>query len=178
MARVIIPVLLLVVSAGLFFGFVDPQYQEIKQLSLESKKYDQALQKSKELQQVRDQLLAKYNSIPPENLSKLEQLLPENIDNVRLILDIDTIARPYGLVIRNLTVSGTGKDAQTIGTDSNVYGSVALGFSVTARYENFIKFMHDLERSLRVVDITSITFTANDSDSSDYQVLLKTYWLK
>ena len=51
--------------------------------------------------------------------------------------------------------------------------------TVTASYDNFIAFLKDLEKSLRLVDVVSLTFTAPESSPTyDFTIGLKTYWLK
>ena len=57
-------------------------------------------------------------------------------------------------------------------------GSVELGFTVSASYENFLAFLHDLEHSLRVVDIENLTFQVQPEGTiNDYQFNIRTYWL-
>ena len=53
-----------------------------------------------------------------------------------------------------------------------------MSFKVSAPYENFVKFMKDLEQSLRIVDVTALSFKANANNIYDYSVSIKTYWLK
>lgn len=81
--------------------------------------YNEALNNSKALEAERDKLTQKYNSFDPENLSKLQKLLPDNVDNIRLILEIEKIASPYGMVLKNVKYDATDKNtavSQTIGT--------------------------------------------------------------
>ena len=55
-----------------------------------------------------------------------------------------------------------------------------------ASYSNFVSFVKDLEKSLRVVDVNSITFSSTESvgtsqassDMYKYEFKVKTYWLK
>ena len=54
--------------------------------------YNEALNNSKALEDKRDTLTAKYNTIDPNDLIKLQKLLPDNVDNIRLILEIGQIA--------------------------------------------------------------------------------------
>src|SRR3989338_11599292 len=98
----IIPMLLLVAAVGLFFTFTDPKYQEIKNIQAQIATYDTALDNSKNLLKIRDGLLLIYNSISSENLNRLELLLPDTVDNIRLVLDIDTIASRHGIIVKNL----------------------------------------------------------------------------
>lgn len=177
--RVFIPLLLLAVSVGVFFLYIDPEYQKIKILRAEEAQYNDALNKSKELQKERDKIKDKFNKIPAEEVDRLEKLLPDNVDNVRLINDLEAIVGRYGAHIRNIKI-GTPAASQrdVLGADIAKFGILSLEFSLQTSYKNFLQILRDLEDSLRLVDVTSIGFLSSDNDNSDYNLAIKTYWLK
>src|SRR3989338_2233673 len=176
MFKLIVPIILIAVAVGLFVTFTNPLYREVVLLREGAKSYDEALDNSKALENERDMLTQKYNTIDPGNLAKLEKLLPENVDNIRLILEIEKIALPYGMGLR-------GGAAPVEPTNRN-YGTWTLEFSTSGTYGNFLSFVRDLERNLRVVDISSIAFSSNISPAGpfseiyQYRFKIKTYWLK
>ncbi|TSC71689.1 MAG: Uncharacterized protein G01um101448_1107, partial [Parcubacteria group bacterium Gr01-1014_48] len=86
-------------SIGLFVVFIDPTYKENQVLLVERAKLTEALDKAHELQKVYEQLEEKDRSIAAGDLERLLRLLPDHVDNVRLIIDIDQIANRYGLTI-------------------------------------------------------------------------------
>jgi len=195
MNRIISQVVLVIVSVALFFSFVDPLYRRedpekpgIKVLQAEIAKYDEALDRSKELVAEKTRLVAVRASIDAESRERLEKLLPDSIDNIRLIIDINNIAKPYNLFLNDLKLTGldeTGKSDNTtaaareaaIGGNETI-GSVTLSFAVTAQYEVFKQFMRDLEKSLRLVDVTDLSLKAAEQDYYEFKVTLKTYWLR
>lgn len=181
----IISILLVLLSAGLFFGYIDPTYGEIKALKAEKAEYEQALNNSRELQAERDELLEKLNTFRTADLEKLSKLLPDNIDNVRLIIDIDTVASRYGMRVRDFITSAAGGGEEgIIGPNNSPYGTITLAFSTTGTYETFMAFLSDLERSLRLIDVVDIGFEAPLEEGRaaagiyDYKVTIRTYWLK
>lgn len=177
----LLPILFVAAAAGIFFGFIDPAYSRVQELRAEESQFDQALTRSRELQQVRDQLLSRYNVIPEMQVTRLKKFLPDNVDNVRLILDIDSIAARYGMRTRNVQLQTTDDrpNRGQVGQSDSAYQSVVVTFSVTGPYDVFRSFIEDLERSLRLVDIIGISFSsANTGDVYDYSVSIKTYWLK
>src|SRR3990167_9463774 len=107
MTRFVMPVILIGISIVAFFMFTNPIYNNITLLRAEVASYNQALSNSKALENERDKLTAKYNSINPDNLIKLQKLLPGNIDNIRLVLEIEQIASPYGMVLKDVKYSAT-----------------------------------------------------------------------
>jgi Tfp pilus assembly protein PilO len=176
--------------------FTIPTYNDIKELRTEGKSYNEALGNSKALQSERDKLTAKYNSFNKEDLDKLEKLLPENVDNIRLILEIEQLAAPYGMALRNVQYNKaeTSTTAQNSPFAAGVarqqdrkdYGTFDLEFTTYGSYANFLKFLRALENNLRIVDISSISFSANNpvtpqkaaSDVYEYNLKIRTYWLK
>jgi Tfp pilus assembly protein PilO len=54
-----------------------------------------------------------------------------------------------------------------------------VSFKVDSDYETFVSFLQDVEKSLRIVDVTDLTFTAPDKSTNyDFGITIKTYWLK
>ena len=180
MIKFLIPVVFVVAAIGLFFGYIDPTYLAVKELKAKNQQYSDALDKSKELQAVRDRLLSKYNAFRGADLDRLQKLLPDAIDNVRLILDLDNMATRYSMRTRNVTISNQNPPKEgTVGPEENRYGTATITFSVIGSYDTFLAYLRDLESSLRLVDITSILFTVGaNSDLNQYTISVKTYWLK
>lgn len=193
MNRIAFQVVLVVVSVALFFAFSNPLYTNsagddpkewgIQRLKQEIDTYNNAIDTSEQLVAQKASLIAKRDSIDPKNRERLERLLPDTIDNIRLIIDINNIAKPYGLVLKNLQLAGAEKNGAkgdsagvAIGGNDTI-GSVTMQFSVTARYPVFKQFLRDLQNSLRLVDVTDVKITGGTKDFYDYSVTLKTYWL-
>jgi len=184
--RLLLPVLFLIIAGSIFFWYINPVYSAVQSLVAQESQYDQALSKARELQDVRDQLLARYNTFSQTDLDRLGKLVPDSIDNVRLTLDLDSMASKYGMRVRNVSIdtnnntpAGAGvQNGQQIGPSSQAYESVAISFSVSGSYTIFRQYLTDLEKSLRLGDVIGISFTPNDTGIYDFNVLLKTYWLK
>jgi len=178
MLRFFVPILLLIASGVLFFGYIDPTYRHIVELRTDEARYDSALNNTEELQSVRDVLRSKYNSFSGTDLERLAKMVPNNVDNVRLVRDIDGIASKYGMSLYNTTVGVVESGPSEIGFSDDPYGSVLLTFSVTGPYKTFLNFLKDLEASLRIVDVMDVSFSASDKDLYEYRVAIQTYWLK
>lgn len=196
-----LPFILLIASAGLFFAYVNPTYRGLDVQKAEVARLDEALNKAKELQAIRDKLLAKYNTFSSEDLERLRKLLPDHIDNVRLIIDMDNIASRYGMTITKVgikrseetdndaassVVSGeaaslqrdfTAPERQGTSLESPL-GTVDLSFTVSGTYETFLAFLRDIERSLRLVDIVDLSFTSSKGNFYDFNITIRAYWLR
>lgn len=175
-----LPIILIIAAIGLFYTYVDPTYTNIQTLLEREQKFNDALTKSRELKSLRDSLRGKYNAFLTEDLARLNKLLPNNVDNVRLALDIDGIASLYNMRIKNISIRGSSSNERqkTIGPDSKPYESTVLTFSVASTYENLILFLKDIERSLRIVDTTQLSFAEPNGDLYEYKISIRTYWLK
>jgi hypothetical protein len=181
MKGLLLPAVLLAVAIGLFAAFTNPTYQAAKALAAQSSAYEQALQTAHDLKSQRDQLLAKRDTFSQDDTQKLQRLLPDNVDNIRLIIDVNNIASRHQLTLKNVALGSVGGDQQrtaaSVGAAGSPIGTVELGFTVTAGFDNFSAFMLDLEHSLRLVDIEKMSFKDAVGDSADYSVTIRTYWL-
>ena len=180
------PIVFILVSIVIFFTVTDPIYKEVKALRVTYAQYQDVLDRSAQLLKQRQVLQDKYDSFSKDDIDRLKKLLPDTVDNVRLIIDIDEIAKRYGLTIKNVrlddsktnTTSGANSPIATITAGGANYGTIPMGFSVTSDYNTFLSFLEDLEGSLRIVDVTNIALKPGTNNTYSYDVSLKTYWLK
>jgi len=180
MRRFLMPIILIGISVVVFIMFINPGVERIKIVDSEAAEYSEALTKSRELRALREELNSVYNSFPTNDLDFLKKMVPDHVDNVRLIIEIDNIASQYGMTVRDAELANSDSSDGSEGViDLPGRGKeeISLSFSVIASYESFLKFLGDLEQSLRIVDIESVDFTASDLDLNEYSLTVKTYWL-
>jgi hypothetical protein len=181
--RYLLPLILTAAAIGLFVVYTNPTYQvQVKALQVNTQSYDDALDKSQELKKIRDDLLKRYNTFSSDNKAKLEDLLPDNVDNIRLVIDINNIATRNSITVKNLSVGDTqnsknSKNTGAVAAAASTVGTVDLGFTVTSDFDHFLKFLYDLEHSLRLIDIQKISFSVGETGTTDYSVTIRTYWL-
>ena len=178
MFKFILPIFLISLSAGMFFFFIDPNYKDIQELKEDHDQYDEALNKSKELRGVRDTLLSKYNTFDPKNIERLEKIIPDNVDNVKLIMEIDSMASKYGATIRRIDVNSLISEKDPLGRDTKKYNAINLDLMIETSYEDSIKFLNDLSNSLRIMDVNSLSFESSKLSLYQFKLNFKTYWLK
>lgn len=143
-------------------------YNGIKTIEKEKQSYTIALENAKNLEARRSELTQKYNSISIEDINKLENLLPNNVDNIKLVLELETLAQKYDLLIENpkletssLTSGNTniagGPNLRTPNDPSILpYGTFTMDFSVRSNYQNLKYFIEDIEKNLRLIEIVGI----------------------
>ncbi len=179
----IIASLLILASIGIFFGLIKPAYGNVLSLQSQIKTYDDALSQGNILQAKISADKQQLASFSQSDVDRLNKLIPDTIDNVKLIIDIKNIALQSGMLLKSINVSDTKDAVDQSGnpTSNNPFGiqSVDLSFVVTSSYPNFVLFLQRLEQSLRLVDVRSVSFTPTDtSNVYDFSVTLRTYWLK
>jgi hypothetical protein len=197
--NIILPIFLILSSIGIFFGYIDPNYKGggdpvISNLSgtttIDYSSYDILFLRSKlvEFQDIskkseqiildRNNLVKKSNNITTIDKNRLSKFLPTNVDNIRLIIEISDMASARGLFAKNISVSDPKKSIDSVNVNSSSYNTLLVRFSVNTTYDNFLVFLDDLENNLRILDITDISFSSTDVGFYDFNIGLKTYWLK
>lgn len=191
-------IVLIIVSIGVFFFFIDPQYKNVQKLNAEIEENNKVIEVANRLKSKKDELNDKFNQISQEEKTELEKLLPDTVDNVRLIIDINNIAEQFGIVIRDINIStketnvneskkvvaqksnfdGVLQENSIKYVDTSRVGVITFSFSVSAKYEVFLEFLKQLEESLRLVDIRNMQISRGSGVFYDYRVTLDTYWLK
>ena len=154
---------------------------------------DVTLEESGKLLEVHDSLLRKYNSISSENLKRLTQILPNDIDVVRLIVDIDALTTKHRLSIRSFEVpylesevaSASSKKKQAVQeVDEGPVGNAILTIECEGEYADFKALLLDIEKSLSLMDLVSLHIEVSDMTRPNavrgtvYTLGLQTYWLK
>lgn len=179
--KTILSIIFFVASVAIVVVFTVPQYMctkdtcsydGIKKLRVGLVEYSKAMDSAKDLDSRRSSLVEKYNSISVEDRQRLEDMLPNNVDNIKLVLELETIAKKHGLIIESpkletktetvKTDVPTNSQGQAIRSDSgNVsslpYGTFTLDFTVRSTYENAKKLVTDIEQNLRLIEPISLT---------------------
>jgi Tfp pilus assembly protein PilO len=185
-----IPIILIIVAIGIFYTFTDSRIGEIQATAAANQGYLSAINNSVELITERDAVLKQYNTISSSDQERLNTMLPDNVDNVRLIIDVNGIASRHGFPIQNITTSADSSGSSASGSgglsessggsnSDNPYGIVTISFDFTSSYANFMAFMQDIQASLRILDISNLTVTTGSTPGTfTYSMQLQTYWLK
>lgn len=207
MARLIFIILSLVISGFIVFsaggvilnGSEDPAMQTVflgghpeglNQLLAKKQILNEAISNAEELKGKIASLEQAQKNIPAEDLARLDKFIPDHIDNINLIIDINNIAATQGMIIKNVKVrSGLDETGATPVADGGVATNVAasgqnkiadtyLSFSVTGNYDSLLGFLDSLANSLRVADVTSLSFTVDEKGVNQYNFEIKTHWVK
>jgi Tfp pilus assembly protein PilO len=177
--RLFFPIIFIAVGIASFVFFTNPTYQRSKVKEAELKGFVEANESAAKLKAKRTELELQRNSISASDIDRLMKMLPDGVENVGLIIEMNRIARQKGVSIRNARINeGSTSKGGSVGPDGNKYGTISMTFGVSLSYLDFQDFLQALEKNLRLVDVTAITFAASRTDKYDYNITLQTYWLK
>ncbi len=206
MIQFMLPIFILLASAGVFFGFTKNEYQAVQDRKAEVAEYDKAVQNSTILLKKREELLDLKNKFQKDDLNRLNILMPDDVNSTKLILEIEHLATsvhnlafedpkydPNKKIASLGAVSGgapastdgaSAKDAKPVNPkiqeleNQKEYGSFELEFTLIGTYSDFIAFLGDLEKSLRIVDIQQLQIVPKEGNNLKYVLKVQTYWLK
>ncbi len=186
MSSRILPVLALFVAIGILFGYVRPGWSgTIAETKAAIALNEQALTAASEYKAQQNALAAARSAIDPEHLRRLSVFLPDSVDNVRLILDLNALAARSGLSLSNIDVvinDTSGSVTNTPGAlgaaAPNPVGSVNLSLSAIGTFAALQTFLDGVERSARLLDVKNIAVKGSDTGVYTYQMTLRLYWLR
>lgn len=200
----IISIILIAASIAFFIFFTKPKWVELNANKLEVEKLKIAEDNAKNLKTKIDSLLKIKASIKEEDLDKIKKMIPDNVENVKLIIDFDSMlqdlitSKGTASIYRNANSQTTddfsienpkiskGNAVIEGGFDSSQLGVADFTFTVSLTYGDFLDFLKRIETSSRIFDIESISFSSPDSKGVrnpddivyNFNIALKTYWLK
>ena len=200
----IISIILIAASIAFFIFFTRPKWEELKANRIEVEKLNVAQDNAKKLKARIKSLLDIKNAITETDLEKIQKMIPNNVENVKLIIDFDNMVQ--ALVTEkgtaNLYKSTNPADSGKISIDNpkisqgtamvdGAFDAAQLGvadfnFTVSLTYDDFMEFLKRIETSTRIFDVESITFSTPTVSAGTnpneivytFNVGLKTYWLK
>ncbi len=178
----LLPVALALIAIGLFFGYINPTYSgHVAELRNEIKSYDAALVAAKKFVAEETKLKLQRSSISDEDLARIEAFLPDGVDNVRLILDLNSLASRSGVVLSNFDTSATAVpnegDKLSL-TSQGPVESLDLSVSATGNYSSFKSFLKGAELSLRPLDLIDLTIDDSNTGVYSYTMTFRIYWLR
>ena len=197
------PIIFIVATLGLFFGYVQPTLSgSIATLNAEIQDLDTALMAAEQFKQKELELTRARNEIAPEQLARLEAFLPDSVDNVQLIVDLNSLATRSGVSLSDFDIQGSSSSASadagaaTPGTApdpamtaaasaNSVLGAnlaepvdtLELSVSATGSYAAFRTFLAGVEQSLRPLDIVELSVDDSATGVYTYDITFRLYWL-
>jgi Tfp pilus assembly protein PilO len=188
MSSRVLPVIAVILALGIFFTYVHPVWTgPIAETKVAIENNVKALAAAEQYQKEQDLLTSRRNEIDPANLDRLMKFLPDSVDNVGIILDVNALAARSGLALSNIDVksNSSSASAQTPNPDgtlpvagSNPVGSVDLSLSAVGTYSALQSFLEGIEKSARLLDVREVKVKGSETGVYTYQMVIRLYWLR
>jgi hypothetical protein len=175
MSKNIISLLFIVTAVAMFLVWTRPHLREIDSLKIRKDAFNQALADSRELQQLRDALLVKFNSIKTTDLEKFDKMILQAADPTKLMVAVDNMSKASNVILKDFGAEEISEEQAGKGVAPK-YKKVQMGITLSASYENFLGFLGQLQKSLRLMDVDKITFNAADEDLYDFNLQAVSYF--
>lgn len=193
----ITPILAILITLAVTLVYTRPTWNgPISDLRDRIDSYDAALVAAERFAEKEAELTRARAAIPPESLARLQAFLPDGVDNVQLILDLDALAARSGVTLSDFDIKGLEGEGTTDGatptiptqpvvpnargvlSDSSPIDSVELTMSATGSYTAFRRFLTGIEQSLRPMDLVSLSVDESETGVYTYDLTLRIYWLR
>lgn len=156
----VLPLLFIAATAGLFFLFTYPKYNEIQprkdQINQLATKKDTL---GKKLTRLND--LVDFKEVMDQNSNLINTALPSEANVPLLLTQVQQIAKENGLEIRNLTYSSSG------GTSQLEANKVNINMSAEGSFSQIQSFFYTIEKAARVLEYNTIRFSSANSGRVD-----------
>ena len=179
----VLPVVALFLAIAAFLLYVNPTWSgPIATTKAVIAANDVALTVAGQYIAQQNQLATERDAIDPADLLRLATFLPDSVDNVGLILDLNALAANSGLALSNIDVTGNTTNVSSAATATRVasspVGSVDLALSAVGTYDALQNFLQGVERSRRLLDMRDLTMKGSDTGVYTYRMTLRLYWLR
>ena len=158
------------VVAAVFIGLIFPSFQEFRDLSAEFQ------QKQKELKELEDylshlqEISAQLKEFAPQ-LSKIDQALYGDSYLPSLFTFLQQEAAKNGLNLDQITIG-----QQSVSKEGESLKERTINLQLSGVYPNFKSFLISLEGSARIIEATSLSFSAKSlKESPKFSLIIKVY---
>ena len=81
-----------------------PEYATVRGLMDKKAEYEDVNKKAQDLTVLRTDLMSQYSKISDADKQKLQQMIPEHFDSVRLVANLNGIANKYGMIVNDVII--------------------------------------------------------------------------
>lgn len=187
MSKTLLNLLLITVSVAFYYVIISPVYfgggnlyvvspdQSIVQLREFKNKNDTALQQLEDGLVKIDNLKKDYSSIDQYTQDRLNIMIPDKIDGVRLVSEVTSLVTSSGLPVDGLSYAKEGEDKKLPGV-----GIYSISFSTKCSYFDLKNLLSKFETSMRLFSVQSVSFSTglNLDEPMAVNIKMNTYYIK
>ena len=179
MLRSIIAIIIISLSIGFTFMYAKPMYDRTNETRQKLEKVSGTFTDVQKIKDLIDQTSATLSRVPQTSLDRFNAFIPETVDPIRFANMLKTIGVANNLVLQNIKVDDkTNELIPGVATSSTLvkpavepsadqtaavsplkkYKATKASFAVVATYSGFLSLLEDLENSIAMMNITSLSF--------------------
>lgn len=168
--RFIVIAICLIVSLGLGFGIILPKHQGIKNLQFEIEKKEIELRYKEEYFSHLWEISEKLKEFE-KSLAKIDSAIPQEPSLPSLFNFLEKISSQSGLLLKKVgPVSSVSLD------EKPEIQEHSFSISLLGSYSAFKNFLTSLEKSARLIEVKSISFSSPKKGTSfDFNLLIKVH---
>ena len=97
--------IMVVIAVGIYVTVTQSLINGAEQVQTVNNQYLTALADAARLVAVRDQVRATYDAISENDRARLDKMIPSTVDNIRLIIDLSSVAASHGLALKGISAA-------------------------------------------------------------------------
>ena len=196
--RSAVQIVLIIISVVIIVTYIKPAFSDMKATQDETAQYQKVLDTAQSYNSELQRLLSQANSFSTSEIRALERYLPDTVDPILVMRDIDIIVRNNGMNLDSVTsedsVTSIG-GSEAVGSneedffddiDSSGSGQVSaqrgpdlfsqqFTLGVSGTYEQFKTLLQDFERNAYPLEVADLSFSAAEENDFKFGLTLETY---
>lgn len=121
-------------------------------------------------------LKLQYDQLNLAQFERFTAILPPQPDYAGLFAQLQALAESTGMVLHGIQLAPNDVDASAAGAALSEVQSVQISITISGgSYQDLKRFLSDVESNLRLLDVTSITFS--DVKVGPYSIQMRTYYV-
>lgn len=178
MSPKLLNILLLISSLVMYYYVVNPLYsgadmglispdKSIQKLVEERNTYKKTIEVVPDIIKKAKDTKKQYDELLEEDRKKILVMVPVAVNDIKLMSEVTNIGAKSGVVLDSMGIKDKG-------------GEYSVSFSVTTTYTNFKNIMKYWEKSMRLFNLQSVSFSPGKTpeDIVKFNIELSTYYMK
>lgn len=171
----ILPLILFFAALAIGFWVLSPLYGDIQSAIALKEQNQDNLSSRKKLTENLQRLVSQYNE-RGKDIASLNKAIPSGQNIPELLVNLEAIASESGLIFESVNFKPKDLKAKGIKT-------LVAEIKVKGSYPNFLNYIKALEKSLRIFDVTGVSFAGVSpgqigakTDALEFNLIVNTYF--
>ena len=187
MPRTILTLVFFLGAIAVAVFYVWPQFGVYRAVRSDTKVLEHVGAALDSAQATLDVLDEKMRSLSKADLERIEAALPKGFSRDDMIRTVEQYGFEYHVLVKSIQMADTGgEETRASGSettprpggsalpgDSKNQKEVSVTLQIAGPYHDMRNFLNALEKNIRIIDVTSISFGGFDSPSQSLSVSLK-----